>query len=486
MADYRLTNSILYIFQTIIKSLFPLLLIPIITNLLSTSDYGVFILLQVYVLFVLGVLNLGLFTGFERDFFEYETKTKGFYTLFHSLFIFSCLILIFFNGVVFFFKNEIANLIVSDLNYGFLLILILIGESLLNLTQYYSIFLKNSTQAKNFSIFSISRSASYFLFSVFFLIILDLGLIGLGYSVFFTGILMFTWAIFMQFRRFNFAFKLSVVINMLRATYKLTPRVFFGYLHTNFDKIMIGILLSNSAVGIYSIGQKISYIIFQFMTALDHMLIPEIYSGLFSQKKDKLKELAEVITICFYVSTLFSLLVALFSEYLISYLLPDSYSNSSQIVIILSIFYTILFFGKISGTQLIHSKSYLTISILTLIGMLINIMFNIPLIIYWGIIGAALATTLAGLINTIMSFIIAQKNSPIDLEWSSIMSIFVFFLISVLFVIILNFFFEASVITVFSIKAILVVLFLILGLLKGILKGSKIIQLFNLNKILLK
>ena len=60
-----------------------------------------------------------------------------------------------------------------------------------------------------------------------------------------------------------------------------------------------------------------------------------------------------------------ALCVALFSEELITVLTPVSYHGAIPIITILSMYMGFLFFGKITGTQLIYSKKTFISSFLT-------------------------------------------------------------------------------------------------------------------------
>jgi O-antigen/teichoic acid export membrane protein len=307
-ASYQIIESSkIYTYQMMIRMALPLMLIPIVTSILTPAEYGSFVLIQVYVLFAIGVLNLGLLTSYERDFFEYKEGSRNFNSLYGSVFFFTLLTLSALFLVSIFYKSEVSQYIVASQDdvYVNLLILILAGESLLNVTQYYSIYLKNSGLAYEHSVYSIGRSILYFLYSLVFLLYFELGLISLGYSVFMTGVSIFVSVFVLQLKNIPFGFELKILFNTLKTSYLLTPRAFFGYLNTNLDKMMIGYFLNTSDVGIYSIGQKIAYTIFQFMTALDHVFIPQIYKALFSMERAKLKNLSNMLSIFFYIAIFF-------------------------------------------------------------------------------------------------------------------------------------------------------------------------------------
>jgi O-antigen/teichoic acid export membrane protein len=90
-----------------------------------------------------------------------------------------------------------------------------------------------------------------------------------------------------------------------------------------------------------------------------------------------------------------ALVVALFSREFVSLFLSNEYQGAIPIIIILSIYYGALFFGKVIGLQLIYAKKTHITTLLMFLGIMINVGLNVPFIIDWGIIGAAWATTIS-------------------------------------------------------------------------------------------
>ena len=73
--------------------------------------------------------------------------------------------------------------------------------------------------------------------------------------------------------------------------------------------------------------------------------------------------------------------------------------------------YATYFFGK--QPQLLLAKKTKLISYLSIISVILNIIFNLPLIHYYGIIGAAWGTFFSGITIASVSFYYAQKNAKI-------------------------------------------------------------------------
>jgi O-antigen/teichoic acid export membrane protein len=90
-----------------------------------------------------------------------------------------------------------------------------------------------------------------------------------------------------------------------------------------------------------------------------------------------------------------------------------------------------MFFGKVTGAQLIYAKKTHITTLLMFLGIAINVGLNIPFIIKWGVVGAAWATTISGVIMTIAGYVVAQRYVKITWEWKPILVIYSMFLIAV-------------------------------------------------------
>ena len=115
--------------------------------------------------------------------------------------------------------------------------------------------------------------------------------------------------------------------------------------------------------------------------------------------------------------------------------IDEKYHGSENIIIILSIYYFTLIFGKISSTQLIFAKKVWLNTNYFILNVILNIIFNIPIIYYFGITGAAIATLLSSLISMYLALISAKKFAPIIYEEKKIFITFVFLFIACFFAI---------------------------------------------------
>ena len=433
--EHQVKNTFIYILQVIVLNVVPLVTLPIFTRILSKEDFGALALAQVYAVFVSGLANFGLPISYDRNFFQYRERGKA-SELLYSILLFVVCAFLFFCLITYLFKFSLSKWIIGSSAHANLLFFVFLSTCIIGLESYFLTYFRNSENAKSFAWYTVNQAILAFVLSVFMVAYLEKGIIGLVLGQLLAA-LVFLSVLTIKFLHFLPAsFNWPILKDCLKLSYPLTPRVFLKTIGSQFDKYMIGLLASVGGVGIYSIGQKVANLIFVSMTAMGNVFVPQVYRRMFDMGDKGGVAVGRYLTPFAYISIAFALIISLFSEEVISILTPKSYHGAIDIVIILSIFYGALFFGK--QPQLIFAKKSHIILLLTIVSIGLTVSLNIPFIIRWGAIGAAWATLLAGLISGAISFVLSQHYYKIEWEYKKIGAIFFIFFISSVLMILLR------------------------------------------------
>ncbi len=422
--EQQIKNSIIYLLPIVIGNLLPIITLPIFTRILTAEDYGVFALAQVYGIFVTGIVNIGLPVVFERNFFEHRDP-KDASTLLYSILSFVAITFTAFALLTYLFRDIFAELITGSPAHGDILFWAFCSAGIISIKNYYLAFIKNIENAKDFVRYTIDESLLGVVLSLFMVVYLRMGVIGLILGQLLATLTIFIVLFFKFLRQYPFSNGWSLLKDSLKLGLPLTPRVFLGVIGNQFDKYMIGLISTVGGVGIYSIGQKIAYVVFTYMTAIQNVFSPQVYKRMFGLREGGGEEVGRYLTPFLYISIAIAVLISLFAEEIISIVTPPSYHNAIDIVIILSMFYGSMFFGK--QPQLLYARKTHITSILSLITIVINVALNIPFIMKWGALGAAWATLLAGLISGGIAFAVSQHYYRIVWEWKKISVIYIIF-----------------------------------------------------------
>lgn len=420
--EKQIKNSFIYILPILVGNIIPIITLPIFTRILSKEDFGALALAQVYGIFVTGLANFGLLIVYERNFFEFSKDNRQKSSLLYSTLLFVMVAFIICGFFTFFLRHLLSHWIIGPDNQGNLIFWSFCAAGLMSLKLYYLTYFKNTEDAKSFSWYTIDENVLGFVFSMVFVVFLKKGVIGIPYGQILASLIVFTLLNRRFLKLLPFVIDWNVLRGALKISYPLTPRLFLGVIGTQFDKYMIGLMSSIGNVGIYSIGQRVSNVVFSYMTAIQNVFSPQVYKRMFDLGDDGGESVGKYLTPFAYISTAMALFVLLFSEEMIMLLTPVSYHGAIPIVMILSVFYSFLFFGK--QPQLLFAKKTYITSILSIVSIALNVMINIPLIMKWGALGGAWGTLLSGLLSGLISFIVSQRYYRIKWEYKKIVAIY--------------------------------------------------------------
>lgn len=456
------------------RQLLPLITLPIFTKYLSVEEFGLYALAISYGIFVSGLVNLGLNTVYERNFFELDPIFRKNILFTILVFTFSTFLLAF--SITYFYSDSISNFVFKNNDLNDILPLAFAYQTFKTFNQYFFIYLKNYENAKKYALLALIESTTSIGITLLLVVEFSMGIYGFILGQLICAILIFTTIFCYLFFPYYNRFELDLLFSHLKLSLPLTPRFFFGVINSQFDRYMLSLMWTVGGVGLYDIGQKIANTTFSFMTTIQNVYSPQVYKRLFSNNPHVRSSIGPYLTPYFYFSILVCLFVGIFSYEILFLLVTSEFYEAAPIISILCLLYGFYFFGK--QPQLLYAKKTGLISLLSLVSVTLNIVLNIPLIYYFGIMGAAFATTLAGVISTAIWFYFGQKYSHIAYE-KKVYFILLFFVVSIIIVLILGELEVAYYLFLIS-KTLILFAFIIIGLMNRIISLKKIKDYINL------
>ncbi len=158
------------------------------------------------------------------------------------------------------------------------------------------------------------------------------------------------------------------------------------------DKIMLKMMLSEEAVGIYSAAVTCSgYTGFVFSAIID-----SFRPAIFESKKYSQKLYENNLILCYstviYLSLIQSIACTFFAKTIISILYGIEYAASSEVLALVVWYTTFSYLGPIRNIWMLAENKQKYLWIINLSGAILNIVLNMLLIPIMGVIGAALAS----------------------------------------------------------------------------------------------
>ena len=204
------------------------------------------------------------------------------------------------------------------------------------------------------------------------------------------------------------------------------PLMFVSGMHiilNELDKLMLGVLADVRSVGLYSAASQLSFMVIFGMHAINAIAAPLIAEYFAAHSRDELQKLVTHISrMIFLVSFPFVVLLVLFGPWLLG-LFGEEFLVAYPALLVLALGQCVSFSVGPVGfllTMTGHERVHLRILIVTAV---VNVCLNVPLILAFGIEGAAVATALSIALRNLLSWQksreLVQVNSAVWNVWRS-------------------------------------------------------------------
>jgi PST family polysaccharide transporter len=188
--------------------------------------------------------------------------------------------------------------------------------------------------------------------------------------------------------------KLGRILQLLRQSWPLLLSGLAIILYMRMDKIMLGQILGDRAVGIYSAGSSLS----EVWSFVPMIIAASVFPSIFKLRSDRVlykRRFQQLFDLSLVLSVPVAVLMGLSSALLIQLLYGESYAGASLVLSIHIWGYVFIFLGVIGGRWYIAENLEKIIFYRTLAGALLNLVLNLLLIPNYGPAGAAFATLLS-------------------------------------------------------------------------------------------
>jgi len=188
------------------------------------------------------------------------------------------------------------------------------------------------------------------------------------------------------------------------------------------DRAILERYVSLGQLGIYSLGYQFGTAYQMVTTAVNNSLIPMFGR---SAKDDKEFQLIpSVATYYVLVITTIGLVVALLAGDIIVLLTPLSYHSAGKVVpwVILGYFAMGLYYLNMDVLVMMVGKTK-TVPLVTMIAATVNIVLNLLFVPSFGILAAAVSTTLGYVVLAGLMFLLAQRTQPLNYEYKRLSKI---------------------------------------------------------------
>jgi len=443
-----------------------ILLVPMYTRIFSSAQYGVIDLIGAVFSFLGLIINLGLSEALF--FFFYNYKEKGFGTekkLNGTILIFKIFLNFIVSATFILFSEELSLLLFDSDNYQRLIIMSSITTFFANLNGFFStIFRLNKQPIIYLKVHLLTLFLSVLL-SIYFVLILKLGLNGAFLASLISTIISFIISIFYAYRYLNFKIEIKLLIMCLQYGIPLVPGALSIWIMNISNRFFINNYCSIEDLGLYSISFKIAALI-GFITFALRMALGPILFELASKASDNDPRgiYFEIFNRYLAILCFMTISLSLFSIELLKIFTTPEYYSAEKIVYFLCIANVGYGLAQITSLGIVLTKNTKFESLSNMLGALLSVILNFILIPEYGLHGAAVSSAISILFINISLYFFSNKFYNLNFKFNLLTKLFIF---SVLTYIISRYLIELSLINIIF-KISIIICYMILVRLLGL------------------
>lgn len=407
-------NFLVYGLGGIISKIIPLIMVPIVTRLMPSSEYfGLSDLSNTVVSFASALAIMGMYDAMYRMFFEKDDEeykksicsTALLFTLSTSVIIFAVMILL---------KEQIAQWFFSDKKYAYIVYISAMATLVGATNSIVSAPTRMQNKRKIFLITNtLSPLISYaisipMLLAGYYTIALPLAAVISGVTMELTfAILNHSW---FDPRKIDF----SLLKQLLVIAIPLLPNFLIYWIFNSCDKVMITNMIGIGAAGIYSVGSKLGHASQLIYTAFAGGWQ---YFAFSTMKEDnQVKSNSMIFEYLGIISFMATALICALSYPIFKVLFTEQYLSGYFVAPYLFLAPLLQMLFQVACNQFIVIKKTWPNMFILSAGAIVNIVINYLLIPILGIEGASLATLMGYAVSDVICVIVLYKMKLMEVE----------------------------------------------------------------------
>ena len=400
-------------------------LIPIYTRFLTPDDFGIITIIRAISNVVIVIYLMGQIASLQKFYFEYKNdpkKLKDYLgTIIISLF---CFILIC-TLLLQLFGNSLFPIIAKNVPFKPYLQIVLCTLFLTPLFRFWHRLFQVRERSSLYSLISIAEFWIKISLTLYFIIILKQGALGMIKAFCCSAFIFFIIAIGGVFKEVNFTINFPMLKESLKYGMPIVPHSLSGWVIGLSDRLILGHYTDLSNVGIYGIGYTIGSAMEIIVVAINLAYVP-FFMSTATDKGEEAKNIFSRLSTYYIMAILFiATCISIFAKEVIVLMTVKSYYSAFKIVPIIAFSYMISGMYHLVAKPIFYVKTatkYLPIA--SFGSAIINLILNYLLIPKYDQMGAAYATLISFLASFLFTWVISYKVYPIKFEYKKIILIF--------------------------------------------------------------
>lgn len=410
-------NSLIYLFSNIINAAIPFLLLPILTRILSTEEYGQIAMFQILVTGLAAFVGLNTVGAANRKYYD-DVKSLDELSQYngaclHILFISTIILLVI--GTI--FSQQLSEFLSIPISWIYSALFLSSLSFIMNLRlgqwQVRGDAFKFGTLQITNGLFNVSLS-------LLLVVVLQLGAEGRVDAQVIAGALSALVAMAMLFKDklvTLFCWRPCYVKQALHFGVPLIPHVFGIFLLSAVDRFVINQELGLGAAGIYMVAVQLSIAFNILFDAINKAYVPWLFEVLKRDNSDEKRKVVKYTYLYFLFLILIALIPFLVGPWALVLIAGENYRAAGEVIGLLCL-------GQIFGGMYLMVTNYIFyakktgyLALVTISSGFLNIALLFLLVTEMGITGAAIAFVLSKGFQFLLTWFVAYFS--VNMPWFS-------------------------------------------------------------------
>lgn len=401
------------------------LLIPILTRFLVPADYGVVSIVKA-VVSVLGVVyTMGQLGSWQRFYYDHRDDTREAKEYFGTIVVFIVGSTLAYTALLSTVGKPLFSIVAKDVPFEPYIQMALWTAFLCPLFNLWHRLFQIRERSLIFSLVSIARFLTAISMTLYFIVMLRQGALGVIRAGFYSALVFFIVALFGLSKEIRLRVDLTKLKASLKYGIPFVPHSLSSWITSLSDRLILGHYREISLVGVYDIGYTFGSIMSMIVTAINLAYIP-FFMSTAKEKGDEAKEIFSGLATYYMMAILgIAACVSVFAVEVTVVMTAKTYHDAHRIVPIIVFSYVLNGMYYLVANPIFYVKTatkYLPVA--TLSAAVVNLGLNYLFIPRYGQMGAAYATLISYVSSFLLTWFISHKVYPITFEYKKILLIF--------------------------------------------------------------
>ena len=405
-----LKNIGIYTLSNVLNAAIPFILLPVLTQQLSTTDYGIISNYNALINVLIPFIGLNLMAALQVVYVKDKNEIGSYIS--SGLFL-NLLLTSFFTLLLFLFKERLEK--ITGIPSSFI-VLTAIYATYNNIVEVILSLWRMEDKAIHYGIFRVGRTILELSIALILILVYDFkfegSILAISYAYGFGALL--ALIILIKRKIVTFQIKKAHIQHLFAYGAPLIPHVLGSVIIMYSDKLMLSAMIGVSTNGIYSVGFMVGQVIGMFQNSFNQAWVPWVYKTLKSESEQG-KKLLVKYTYIYFIGILLLVFILWLITPIIYHFIGKSFLSGMVLVLWISLGFAFNGMYKMVSVYFFYLEKTKQLAYVTILVSLLNILLNYLWIPVFGFEGAAFATMTSMLVQFLVTW--GWSTKFIKLPW---------------------------------------------------------------------